>query len=36
MAEQFDAWVWFDETTAETPLGAEHPRGAPELFPFGL
>ncbi|MFC4294380.1 erythromycin esterase family protein [Novosphingobium tardum] len=36
MAEQFDAWVWFDETTAVTPLGAEHPRGAPELFPFGL
>jgi erythromycin esterase-like protein len=36
LAEQFDAWVWFEETTAVTPLGAEHPRGAPEIYPFGL
>jgi erythromycin esterase-like protein len=36
LSEQFDAWVWFEETTAVTPLGPEHPRGAPELFPFGL
>jgi erythromycin esterase-like protein len=36
LSEQFDAWVWFDETEAVTPLGPEHPRGAPELFPFGL
>lgn len=36
LAEQFDAWLWFEETTAVTPLGAEHPRGAPEIYPFGL
>jgi erythromycin esterase-like protein len=36
LAEQFDAWVWFEETSAVTPLGPEHPRGAPETYPFGL
>lgn len=36
MAEQFDAWVWFDQTTAVTPLGDERPHGAPETWPFGL
>lgn len=36
LAEQFDAWVWFEETSAVTPLGPEHPRGAPEIYPFGL
>jgi erythromycin esterase-like protein len=36
LADQFDAFVWFEETTAVTPLGPEHPRGAPEMWPFGL
>lgn len=36
MAEQFDAWVWFEQTTAVEPLGAERPHGAPETWPFGL
>ena len=36
LAEQFDAFVWFDETHAVTPLGVEHARGAPETWPFGL
>ena len=36
MAEQFDAFVWFDETSAVTALGPEHMRGAPEMWPFGL
>lgn len=36
MTEQFDAWVWFEETTAVTPLGHERPHGAPETYPFGL
>lgn len=36
LAEQFDAWVWFEQTTAVTPLGAERPHGAPETWPFGL
>jgi erythromycin esterase-like protein len=36
MAEQFDAWVWFEQTRAVTPLGLERPHGAPETYPFGL
>jgi erythromycin esterase-like protein len=37
LARQFDAFVWFDETTAVTPLGPEHARpGVPDTFPFGL
>ncbi len=36
LAEQFDAWVWFEESRAVTPLGPEHPHGAPETWPFGL
>ena len=35
LAEQFDAFVWFDETQAVTPLGPEHHRGMPETYPFG-
>ncbi|HJS86619.1 MAG TPA: erythromycin esterase family protein [Acetobacteraceae bacterium] len=37
LSRQFDAYVWFDETTAVTPLGPEHQRpGVPETYPFGL
>ncbi|MGN6375264.1 MAG: erythromycin esterase family protein [Sphingomonas sp.] len=36
MAEQFDAFVWFEHSRAVTPLGPEHARGAPETWPFGL
>ena len=36
MAEQFDAYVWFEETRAVTPLGPDRPHGAPETYPFGL
>jgi erythromycin esterase-like protein len=37
LPQQFDAFVWFDETKAVTPLGPEHARpGAPETYPFGL
>jgi protein-L-isoaspartate(D-aspartate) O-methyltransferase len=37
LPQQFDAFVWFDQTTAVTPLGAEHARpGVPETYPFGL
>ena len=35
LAEQFDAYGWFDETRAVTPLGPEHHRGMPETYPFG-
>lgn len=37
LSRQFDAYLWFDETVAVTPLktGARG-RGVPETFPFGL
>ena len=33
---QFDAWVWFDETTAVEPLPGEQRPGGQETYPFGL
>jgi len=41
LPKQFDAWLWFDETEAVTPLPGEHRPGeaAPhedETYPFGL
>ena len=36
LAEQFDAYVWFEETSAITPLPTGRPKGAPETYPFGL
>jgi protein-L-isoaspartate(D-aspartate) O-methyltransferase len=37
LPRQFDAYVWFDDTTAVTPLGPEHVRpGVAETYPFGL
>jgi erythromycin esterase-like protein len=33
---QFDAWVWFDETRAVTPLPGEQRPGEEEMYPFGL
>ncbi len=36
LAEQFDGWVWFDETTAVTPLSDVHGTGEGESWPFGL
>ncbi|WP_192385753.1 protein-L-isoaspartate(D-aspartate) O-methyltransferase [Mesorhizobium silamurunense] len=37
LAQQFDAFVWFDETEAVTPLGPEHAvAGVPDTYPFGL
>ena len=37
LPQQFDAYVWFDETSAVTPIGPEHAKpGAPETYPFGL
>jgi len=35
LPDQFDAYVWFEETTAVTPLPGPHARGEPETFPFG-
>ena len=36
LAEQFDAFVWFDETRAVKPLTDAHGKGTPETYPFGL
>ena len=37
LPQQFDAFVWFDETHAVTPLGPQHARpGAPDTYPFAL
>ena len=37
LPEQFDAYAWFDETTAVTPLpGAGAEVGGDETYPFGL
>ena len=40
LPRQFDAWVWFDETRAVTPLaGEQRPGGGAgpeETYPFGL
>lgn len=36
LAEQFDAYVWFDETTPVTPLPSERPQGEPDTYPFGV
>ncbi len=36
LADQFDAYVWFEETSAVTPLPSGPPHGVPETYPFGL
>lgn len=36
LSDQFDAYVWFEQTRAVVPLGPERPHGAPEIWPFGL
>ncbi|HEX8639649.1 MAG TPA: protein-L-isoaspartate(D-aspartate) O-methyltransferase [Allosphingosinicella sp.] len=36
LPRQFDAWVWFDETRAVTPLPGEQQPGEDETYPFGL
>jgi protein-L-isoaspartate(D-aspartate) O-methyltransferase len=37
LPQQFDAYVWFDETSAVMPLGPQHAKpGVPDTYPFGL
>jgi erythromycin esterase-like protein len=36
LAEQFDAYVWFDETNAVTPLAGPVEAGMPETYPTGV
>ena len=36
LPEQFDAYVWFEQTAAVTPLPTKRPHGVPETYPFGV
>ena len=36
LPQQFDAYVWFRETHAVTPLSTKVEAGLPETYPFGL
>jgi protein-L-isoaspartate(D-aspartate) O-methyltransferase len=36
LPQQFDAYVWFDETRAITPVPTRERKGADETWPFGL
>jgi len=36
LPEQFDEYVWFDRTSAVTPLATEKLKGMPDTYPFGL
>jgi erythromycin esterase-like protein len=36
LPDQFDAYVWFEETKAVTPLGQNRETGPAETYPFGV
>jgi protein-L-isoaspartate(D-aspartate) O-methyltransferase len=36
LPQQFDGYVWFDDTKAVTPLPTKAERGQPETYPFGV
>jgi len=36
LPNQFDEYIWFDETRAVDPLNKETVKGMPDTFPFGL
>jgi len=36
LGNQFDGWVWFEETSAVTPLAGPERPGEDEMWPFGL
>ena len=36
LPHQFDEYIWFDETTAVSPLKTEELIGLPDTYPFGL
>lgn len=36
LPRQYDAWLWFDETEAVTPLASESGEGPDDTYPFGL
>jgi protein-L-isoaspartate(D-aspartate) O-methyltransferase len=36
LPQQFDEYIWFDETSAVKPVNREANEGMPDTFPFGL
>lgn len=36
LAHQFDAYIWFDETSAVSPITTHVLQGLPDTYPFGL
>ena len=36
LPEQFDEYIWFDGTSAVTPLATGELQGLPDTYPFGL
>ena len=36
LPRQFDEYIWFDETSAVTPLATHDLEGMPDTYPFGL
>ncbi len=36
LPHQFDEYIWFDRSSAVTPLPSELPVGVPDTYPFGL
>lgn len=36
LARQFDAYLWFDRTTAVEEIGPEQHQGVPDTYPFGV
>lgn len=36
LSQQFDEYIWFDNTAAVTPLATAELKGLPDTYPFGL
>jgi protein-L-isoaspartate(D-aspartate) O-methyltransferase len=36
LPRQFDEYVWFDESSAVTPLQSQELQGVADTYPFGL
>jgi protein-L-isoaspartate(D-aspartate) O-methyltransferase len=36
LSQQFDEYIWFDQTSAVTPLATAELKGLPDTYPFGV
>ena len=36
LPQQFDEYIWFDDTSAVTPLDTAEIKGLPDTYPFGV